>query len=62
MTRIGLLAARLSHHPDWHNAGGKVAITLTTDDAGGVVTALDVRMARAIDKAARECGELRASE
>lgn len=58
ITRVGLLAARLSHHPEWSNAGGKVDIRLTTDDAGGTVTALDVRMARAIDKAAVECGEL----
>lgn len=58
ITRVGLLAARLSHHPAWTNSGGKVSITLTTDDAGGMVTALDVRMAKAIDKAARECGEL----
>ncbi len=58
ITRVGLLAARLSHHPEWSNSGGKVTIRLTTDDVGGVVTALDVRMAKAIDKAASECGEL----
>lgn len=58
MSRVALLAARLSHHPEWSNAGGTVDVRLTTDDAGGVVTALDVRMARGIDKAASECGEL----
>ena len=58
VTRVGLLAARLSHHPEWSNSGAKVVIRLTTDDAGGVVTALDVRMAKAIDRAARECGEV----
>ena len=48
MTRVAMLAEKHDHHPDWANVYNKVAITLTSHDAGGL-TARDFRMASAID-------------
>ncbi|OSQ49035.1 4a-hydroxytetrahydrobiopterin dehydratase [Thalassospira alkalitolerans] len=36
MTRIAMQAEKMNHHPEWFNVYGKVGITLTTHDAGGV--------------------------
>lgn len=49
MTRVALLAQAANHHPEWSNVYNKVAIRLTTHDAGGV-TADDTALARAIDR------------
>jgi 4a-hydroxytetrahydrobiopterin dehydratase len=48
MTRVGLLAEKMDHHPEWFNVYNKVDVTLTTHDAGGV-TENDVKMAKAMD-------------
>lgn len=48
MSRVALMAERLDHHPEWFNVYNKVDVTLTTHDAGGV-TALDLKLARAMD-------------
>ena len=48
MTRVALLADKHDHHPEWSNVYNRVAITLTTHDAGGL-SARDVKMAKAID-------------
>ena len=48
MTRVALIAEKDNHHPEWSNVYNRVAITLTTHDAGGL-SARDVAMARAID-------------
>lgn len=48
MTRVALLAEKADHHPEWSNVYNRVAITLTTHDAGGL-SKRDVAMARAID-------------
>ena len=48
MTRVALLADKHDHHPEWSNVYNRVAITLTTHDAGGL-SARDVAMAKAID-------------
>jgi 4a-hydroxytetrahydrobiopterin dehydratase len=49
MSRVALLAEKQDHHPEWLNVYNRVAITLTTHDAGGL-SKRDVTMARAIDK------------
>ncbi|HRN36690.1 MAG TPA: 4a-hydroxytetrahydrobiopterin dehydratase [Flavobacteriales bacterium] len=49
MARVALLAERMGHHPDWRNVYNKVEISLSTHDAGDVVTAKDRELARAID-------------
>jgi 4a-hydroxytetrahydrobiopterin dehydratase len=48
MTRVALLADKYDHHPEWLNVYNRVAITLTTHDAGGL-SQRDVTMAKAID-------------
>ncbi|NNM56276.1 4a-hydroxytetrahydrobiopterin dehydratase [Acidocella sp.] len=47
MSHVALLAEKMDHHPDWSNSYNKVAITLTTHDAGGV-TRKDLALAQAI--------------
>ncbi len=51
MTRAALVAEKLDHHPEWFNVYKTVEVTLSTHDAGGL-TALDVKLAEAMDKLA----------
>jgi 4a-hydroxytetrahydrobiopterin dehydratase len=55
MSRVAMRAEALDHHPEWSNIYDKVAIVLTTHDAGGV-TELDLTLARFIDAAAAAAG------
>jgi 4a-hydroxytetrahydrobiopterin dehydratase len=48
MEQVAALAEAQDHHPEWSNVYNRVAITLTTHDAGGL-SARDVRLARGID-------------
>lgn len=50
MTEVAFHAEKLQHHPDWHNVYNKVEITLSTHDAGNVVTDKDRKLAAAIDE------------
>jgi len=52
MTRVALLAEKMDHHPEWSNVYDRVEVLLSTHDADGV-TALDLRMAKFMDEAAR---------
>jgi 4a-hydroxytetrahydrobiopterin dehydratase len=38
MTRAALVAEKMDHHPEWLNVYKTVAVTLSTQDAGGVTT------------------------
>ncbi|HNP94698.1 MAG TPA: 4a-hydroxytetrahydrobiopterin dehydratase [Cyclobacteriaceae bacterium] len=50
MTRVAMLAEKMNHHPSWSNVYNKVAIELSTHDAGDIVTEKDRKLADAIDK------------
>jgi 4a-hydroxytetrahydrobiopterin dehydratase len=51
MTRAALVAEKLDHHPEWFNVYKNVEVTLSTHDAGGL-TALDIKLADAMNKLA----------
>lgn len=55
MARVALVAEKLDHHPEWSNVWNRVAITLTTHDAGGL-SKRDVALAEAIDAIAAQAG------
>ncbi|WP_145109506.1 4a-hydroxytetrahydrobiopterin dehydratase [Cereibacter sediminicola] len=48
MTRVALWAEKWNHHPDWRNSYGRVEVTLTSHDAGGL-TARDLKLAQKMD-------------
>jgi 4a-hydroxytetrahydrobiopterin dehydratase len=48
MVHVGFEAEEMNHHPDWTNVYNRVAIRLSTHDAGGRVTAKDIGLARRI--------------
>ena len=50
MTRVAFLAEKHNHHPEWSNVWNKVVITLSTHDAGDIVTEKDKLLSEAIDK------------
>ena len=49
MVRVAFAAEKMNHHPDWSNVWNKVTISLTTHDAGRIVTEKDKRLADAIN-------------
>jgi 4a-hydroxytetrahydrobiopterin dehydratase len=50
MTKVALIAEKMSHHPEWKNVYNKVEITLTTHDEGNIITEKDKKLANAIDE------------
>lgn len=50
MAEIATVAERMNHHPEWLNVYNKLYVELTTHDAGGL-TAKDIALAQAMDKA-----------
>ena len=50
MTKVGLIAEKMDHHPNWSNVYNTVEISLCTHDAGNTVTDKDRKLAEAIDK------------
>jgi 4a-hydroxytetrahydrobiopterin dehydratase len=51
MAHVAVVAERMNHHPEWFNVYGRVDITLSTHDVGGL-TRLDVELAHAVDRIA----------
>jgi len=49
MARVAMEAEKRDHHPEWRNVWNRVEVVLTTHDAGGI-TALDLDLARAMDR------------
>ena len=50
MTRVAIIAEKMNHHPSWHNVYNTVSISLSTHDAGDIVTDKDRKLAAEIDK------------
>ena len=50
MTEVAALAEAHQHHPEWRNVYNLIEITLTTHDAGNVVTEKDRVLAQAIEQ------------
>lgn len=50
MSKVALVAEKMNHHPDWRNVYKTVEITLSTHDAGDVVTDKDRKLAARIDE------------
>ena len=55
MSRAALVAEKLEHHPEWRNVYKTVEVVLSTHDAGGL-TALDLKLAGAMDGIAAQLG------
>src|SRR5437867_1483969 len=51
MVSAALIAQGLDHHPEWFNVWSTVRVDLATHDAGGI-TALDVKLAQAMEELA----------
>ena len=49
MTQVAFVAEKMNHHPAWTNVWNRVDISLSTHDAGDVVTEKDRKLAEAID-------------
>lgn len=50
MTRVAMLAEQANHHPNWSNVYNSVSISLTSHDAGNLVTEKDIELAKQIDR------------
>ncbi len=55
MVRVALIAEQRNHHPEWSNVYNRVAVTLSTHDAGGL-TERDIALAEAMDRCYQEMG------
>lgn len=49
MTMCAIEIEKLNHHPSWNNTYNKVEISLTTHDAGNIITDLDYKLAEIIE-------------
>ena len=50
MTRVAMLAEQANHHPNWSNVYNSVSISLTSHDAGNLVTEKDIELAKQINR------------
>lgn len=49
MSKVAIIAEKQNHHPEWNNVYNSVSISLSSHDAGDIVTEKDHRLAKAID-------------
>ncbi len=49
MTEVAFHAETQGHHPDWQNVYNTVNISLSTHDAGNIITEKDRKLAKTID-------------
>jgi len=49
MVRVAIEAERMNHHPEWTNVYNNVEISLSTHDAGDIITDRDVKLAEKIN-------------
>ena len=49
MTRVAIEAEKMNHHPEWSNVYNRVSISLSSHDAGNIVTDTDRKLAANID-------------
>ena len=54
MVAVGTEANKLDHHPEWSNVYNRVTVNLVTHDLGNQISTLDVALAKAMDKLAKE--------
>jgi len=54
MTKVAIEAEKMNHHPEWSNVYNRVKFSLSTHDAGDVVTEKDRKLAEIIDRLAGE--------
>jgi len=50
MTKVAFIAEKMNHHPYWTNIYNEVTISLSTHDAGDIITIKDRNLASEIDK------------
>ncbi len=50
ITKVAAVAESLDHHPDWSQSWNVVEITLSSHDAGRIVTARDHALAAEINR------------
>lgn len=50
MTKVGVEAEKMNHHPYWINVWNVVEIYLSTHDAGDIITEKDYSLSKKIDE------------
>ena len=50
MGQVAIVAEKQNHHPNWSNVYNKVEFSLSTHDAGDVVTEKDQKLAQSINE------------
>jgi len=50
LQRLAFVAEEHQHHPEIHNVYNRVKLSLSTHDAGNIVTEKDYNLAKAINK------------